>query len=56
MENHRQLVDYARNVIDRTEAARALAKCIAYLACGNRDKAIWWAQELLMILGLKGEV
>lgn len=43
--------------IDRTAAAKALAKTIAYLACGKRDEARQWfralACELTMVHLLK---
>lgn len=36
--------------IDRSLAAQALAKAIAYKACGKQDRAEWWARELVRIL------
>lgn len=36
--------------IDRSNAARALAKAIAYKQCGNDAKANEWARELVEIL------
>ena len=36
--------------IDRSEAARALAKAIAYAECGKRDLADEWARELIVLL------
>jgi hypothetical protein len=37
--------------IDRTEAARALGKVIAFLACGKPDNARFWFRILATILG-----
>lgn len=36
--------------IDRSVAARALAKAIAYKACGKDSEASSWARELVRIL------
>lgn len=33
--------------MDRTEAARAWAKVLAYIACGRPEKARPWAEQLL---------
>ena len=45
--------------IDRSEASRAMAKAIAYKACGKDSEAAQWARELVRILEcaeiLKGE-
>lgn len=37
-------------MIDRSEVARALAKAIAYKACGNDDAAAEWARRLVELL------
>ena len=36
--------------IDRSEASRAMAKAIAYKACGKDVEAAEWARELVRIL------
>jgi len=36
--------------IDRSEASRAMAKAIAYKACGKDVEAAQWARELVRIL------
>ena len=36
--------------IDRSEAARAMAKAIAYKACGKDAEAAEWAARLVHIL------
>jgi hypothetical protein len=36
--------------IDRSEVNRALAKAIAYKACGKQDKAQAWAVRLVRLL------
>lgn len=36
--------------IDRSEASRAMAKAIAYKACGKDAEAANWARELVRIL------
>jgi hypothetical protein len=36
--------------IDRTEAARALSKAIAYKACGKQQQAAQWARRLVELL------
>lgn len=36
--------------IDRSEASRAMAKAIAYKACGKDGEAANWARELVRIL------
>jgi len=36
--------------IDRSEASRAMAKAIAYKACGKDNEAAQWARELVRIL------
>lgn len=36
--------------INRTEAARAMAKAIAYKQCGKDNEAAQWARELIRIL------
>ena len=36
--------------IDRSEASRAMAKAIAYKACGKDIEAAQWARELVRIL------
>jgi hypothetical protein len=36
--------------IDRSAVARALAKAIAYKACGKQDDAEAWAAELVRLL------
>lgn len=38
--------------IDRTEAARALAKTIAYKNCGKDHDAAVWARKLIKILDM----
>jgi hypothetical protein len=38
--------------IDRKEAARALGKVIAFLACGKPGNARFWFQILATILGM----
>ena len=40
--------------IDRSEVARALAKAIAYKACGQDQLAEKWAEELVRILECEG--
>jgi len=37
-------------MIDRTEAARAMAKAIAYKQCGKDSEAEQWARELVRLL------
>jgi hypothetical protein len=37
-------------MIDRTEINRALAKAIAYKACGKQDEAALWAHRLVRLL------
>jgi len=37
-------------MIDRSEVSRALAKAIAYAACGQHAKACEWARELVRLL------
>jgi hypothetical protein len=37
-------------MIDRTEAARQLAKAIAYKQCGRDDAAAAWARKLVETL------
>lgn len=37
-------------MIDRTEVSRALAKAIAYKACGNEREAQAWAAKLVRLL------
>jgi len=37
-------------MIDRSEAARAMAKAIAYKQCGKDREAAQWARELVRIL------
>jgi hypothetical protein len=39
-------------MIDRSEVARALAKCIAYKLCGKDDLAREWARKLVRLLEL----
>ena len=36
--------------IDRSAVARALAKAIAYKACGKHQDASQWARELVRLL------
>jgi hypothetical protein len=36
--------------INRSEASRAMAKAIAYKACGKDVEAAQWARELVRIL------
>jgi hypothetical protein len=36
--------------IDRSAVAQALAKAIAYKACGQDDKAADWARQLVELL------
>lgn len=38
------------STIDRTEVARAVAKAIAYKACGQDEKAAEWAAILVRLL------
>jgi hypothetical protein len=38
-------------IVDRVNASRALAKCIAYLAVGKRDDAEYWFRQLARELG-----
>ena len=40
--------------IDRSEVARALAKALAYAACGKQTEAELWARELCRLLGVAG--
>jgi len=37
-------------MVDRTEAARAMAKAIAYKQCGKDADAARWARELVRLL------
>lgn len=37
-------------MIDRAEVARALAKAIAYKACGKHEEAADWARQLVRLL------
>ena len=37
-------------MIDRSKAAQALAKAIAYKLCGKHEQANEWARELVRIL------
>ena len=37
-------------MVNRTEAARAMAKAIAYKQCGKDADAAQWARELVRIL------
>ena len=37
-------------ILDRSAIARALAKAIAYKACGKDDAALEWARELVRLL------
>ncbi len=48
MANNQQIL-----TVDRVNASRALAKCIAYLACGNRDQAVVWFVQLARELGMR---
>ena len=34
-------------MMDRQETAQAIAKVLAYLACGKREQARIWAQKLI---------
>jgi hypothetical protein len=36
--------------MDRSAIARALAKAIAYKACGKHAEALHWARELVRLL------
>ena len=36
--------------INRSDASRAMAKAIAYKACGNDEAAADWARQLIRIL------
>jgi hypothetical protein len=38
--------------LDRSAIARALAKALAYKACGKDVEAETWARELIRLLGL----
>ncbi len=40
--------------IDRSAIARALAKALAYAACGKQRDAEEWAAELVRLLGCVG--
>jgi len=40
--------------MDRTQAARCLAKICAYVACGQLEKARAWRDELLAIFADAG--
>lgn len=40
-------------MVDRTQAAQALAKCIAYKACGKPAEARQWFLILTDLLGFK---
>ena len=40
--------------LDRSAIARALAKAIAYQACGKQDDAERWAIELVRLLECAG--
>ena len=42
--------------IDRSRAAQALAKVIAYKQCGNAEKALAWTLVLLDAIGERGIV
>jgi hypothetical protein len=42
------------STIDRTATAQALAKTIAYLACGKRGDAAAWFRRLASLLGMQG--
>jgi len=37
-------------MVDRSEAARAMAKAIAYKQCGKDADAAQWARELVRLL------
>lgn len=37
-------------MIDRSEAARALAKAVAYAQCGKKQEAALWAAKLVHLL------
>jgi hypothetical protein len=39
-----------KTMIDRSAVARALAKAIAYKACGKDHEAAEWARELVRLL------
>jgi hypothetical protein len=41
------------DMVDRTQAAQALAKCIAYKACGKPAEARQWFLILTDLLGFK---
>jgi hypothetical protein len=41
-------------IIDRSAVARALAKAIAYAACGKQSDAESWARELVRLLNCAG--
>ncbi len=38
-------------MVDRSQTARALAKCIAFYNVGQMEKSRWWFGELARILG-----
>ena len=40
--------------LDRSAIAQALAKAIAYKACGKDSQAADWARTLIDLLGLHG--
>lgn len=39
--------------MDRSLINRALAKALAYKACGNDREAEWWGRELVRLLELE---
>jgi hypothetical protein len=39
--------------VDRVNASRAMAKCIAYLACGKHQEARQWFVQLARELGMR---
>ena len=41
-------------MIDRTEVNRALAKALAFKACGNDAAARYWAAQVVVILECAG--
>jgi len=41
-------------MIDRTEVSRALAKALAYKACGKDEDAALWAARLVILLECGG--
>lgn len=47
-------VTVASGPVDRSEASRALAKALAYAACGKQGEAEAWARTLVELLHCGG--